>query len=314
MRNLIGCLLHNRTMNESNRLGLRTLLGFLILFLAVWIINLIFGVGVRTVLKNFTDSPAILTFLGSTLNFGIRLVVIVYLSALALKWLLRIDPWSAMFPFQSGFWKDFLFGFALAAVAMLIIFAIETGTGWLTVEARAWQQSSADIWLRGAWLALLTNVFVAITEETIYRGYLLTGLTAVWGKWIGLIVMSILFALPHLLVSDAGGTNPLLFNLLLMIPGIVLGLAYLRSGALWLPIGIHLAWNLFQDEILNLTADSAHVIAALTTQQGPVWIVGTDYGVELGLAGIFGMGFVFAGIWLWTRKRYVPDPTWEMVN
>ena len=96
--------------------------------------------------------------------------------------------------------------------------------------------------------------------------------------------------------------------------GIVLGLAYLRSGALWLPIGIHLAWNLFQDEILNLTADSAHVIAALTTQQGPVWIVGTDYGVELGLAGIFGMGFVFAGIWLWTRKRYVPDPTWEMVN
>ena len=298
-----------KSLSPANRLGLRALGLFLILFLGVWIVNLIFGVGVNTVLKVFTDSAAILTFVGSTLNFGCRLVIIVYLSALALQRLLGVDPWALMFPARPGWWRDLTFGLGLGAGVMLVIFGLEIALGWLQVDGWAWRELSVQAWLRALWMALLTNLFVAVTEETVFRGYLLTGLAAAWGRRIGLLVMAILFSLPHFLVGDARETNLLVFTLLLMIPGVVLGLAYLRSRALWLPMGIHFAWNFFQDELLNLTADSAQNVAALTRQVGPSWLVGTEYGVEVGLAGVLGMGIVLGAVWLWTRDR-VPNPAW----
>ena len=34
---------------------------------------------------------------------------------------------------------------------------------------------------------------------------------------------------------------------------IMLGIAYLRSGALWLPIGIHFGWNALQGPVLGIS-------------------------------------------------------------
>jgi hypothetical protein len=67
----------------------------------------------------------------------------------------------------------------------------------------------------------------------------------------------------------------------------MLALAYLRSGSLWLPIGIHFGWNLMQDEIFNLHGRGvSQLIGAITIQHGPPWVVGTAYGIEVGLLGI----------------------------
>ena len=156
--------------------------------------------------------------------------------------------------------------------------------------------------------SILSCAQAAIGEEVVFRGYLLTGLDKAWGKWIGLIATAILFSLPHLTVMGAQETNWLLFTVLLALPGLLLGWTFLQSRSLWLPVGIHFAWNLMQDDVFNLLGrDVPSLIGAVTRQQGPEHFVGTSYGIEVGLAGIAGVVLVWLGVWFWTRKDRQPQ-------
>jgi hypothetical protein len=57
--------------------------------------------------------------------------------------------------------------------------------------------------------------------------------------------------------------------------------AYLKSGQLWLPIGLHLGWNLFQASIFGF-ASSGHISPSLISQStvGPDWLSGGEFGAE----------------------------------
>lgn len=70
---------------------------------------------------------------------------------------------------------------------------------------------------------LAAGAFAPIVEETFFRGYILTGLTARWGTGVAFVVSSLLFALAH--------TNLQAF-LLLLYAGLVLAYARWRSGSL----------------------------------------------------------------------------------
>jgi membrane protease YdiL (CAAX protease family) len=288
---------------SDHRLGLLVIAGFVALFVSVWIVNAVFGVGVNWVMRWLQFTPNVRVFFGSTLSYGGRLAVIVLLSALAVRKLLRLSPRKVMFSSRSGWWKDLLVGFLLAAGVMLLVFAIEVKAGWLVVEGWNWQVLSPDAWLRNLWLAILVNATAAVGEEAVFRGYLLTGLARAWGQWIGLTIMAVVFAALHLLATGAEETYWLLFVGLLALPGLLLGWAYLKAGSLWLPIGMHAAWNLFQDDLLNLHGRGVpSLVGAVTRQQGPEWFVGTTYGIEVGLAGILAVVLVWVGVWLWTTR------------
>jgi len=59
------------------------------------------------------------------------------------------------------------------------------------------------------------------------------------GPFATILPVAVLFGLAH---SQNLNFGPLaLFNTILW--GVVLGYAYLRSGDLWLPIGLHFGWN-----------------------------------------------------------------------
>jgi hypothetical protein len=134
---------------------------------------------------------------------------------------------------------------------------------------------------------------------------MLSGLKEAWGEAIGLVVMSLIFAYQHLVVSTAGQIPIPLFVLSLLDPGLLLGWAYLRTGSLWLPIGIHSMWNLVQDDLLNLPGrTSLETIFGMQTHlQGPLWLVGSAYGIETGLLSMVPLAIGFAGVCLWTRNR-----------
>jgi len=85
----------------------------------------------------------------------------------------------------------------------------------------------------------------------------------------------------------------------------MLGWTALRSGDLWLPVGIHFAWNLVQGDLLNLTGSPARgtVFGAVTEQAGPAWFVGTRYGIEVGVAGVLALLLVTGGVVWWTTWR-----------
>lgn len=82
-------------------------------------------------------------------------------------------------------------------------------------------------------------LFGAVGEEMLFRGYGFQVLVKGMGPFATVLPVSVLFGLAH---SQNLNFGPLaLFNTILW--GVVLGYAYLRSGDLWLPIGLHFGWN-----------------------------------------------------------------------
>ena len=82
-------------------------------------------------------------------------------------------------------------------------------------------------------------LFGAVGEEMLFRGYMFQVLVKAIGPFATILPMSVLFGLAH---SDNLNFSWLaLVNTILW--GIVLGYAFLLSGDLWLPIGLHFGWN-----------------------------------------------------------------------
>jgi len=82
-------------------------------------------------------------------------------------------------------------------------------------------------------------LFGAVGEEMLFRGYGFQVLVKGIGPFATILPMAVLFGLAH---SQNLNFGPLpLTNTILW--GVVLGYSFLRSGDLWLPIGLHFGWN-----------------------------------------------------------------------
>ncbi|MGC1309695.1 MAG: type II CAAX endopeptidase family protein [Phormidesmis sp.] len=75
---------------------------------------------------------------------------------------------------------------------------------------------------------LLLLVYAPLVEELIFRGFLLQRWSARWGLTWGIVASSVLFGALH-------WNNPLGLTLF----GLVMGLLYVRSRSLWVPIACH---------------------------------------------------------------------------
>ena len=73
----------------------------------------------------------------------------------------------------------------------------------------------------------------------LFRGYAFQYLIGKMGPFATILPFGVLFGIVH-------GNNPNLTWLGLLNTaawGVLLGFAFLRSGDLWLPIGLHFGWN-----------------------------------------------------------------------
>lgn len=82
-------------------------------------------------------------------------------------------------------------------------------------------------------------LFGAVGEEMLFRGYMFQVLVKAIGPFATILPMSVLFGLAH--SDNLNFSWMALMNTVLW--GIVLGYAFLLSGDLWLPIGLHFGWN-----------------------------------------------------------------------
>lgn len=81
---------------------------------------------------------------------------------------------------------------------------------------------------------LTVAVLAPVFEELLFRGFLLPWLAARWGRNWALLASTLLFGAIHLAPSGLPALSAL---------GLVLGLAYLRTGDLRVCILVHGAWN-----------------------------------------------------------------------
>jgi membrane protease YdiL (CAAX protease family) len=82
-------------------------------------------------------------------------------------------------------------------------------------------------------------VFGAIGEEMLFHGYAFQVLMGALGPFATILPVSILFGAAH--IWNLGVTPLALVNTAAW--GLLFGVAFWRSGDLWLPIGLHLGWN-----------------------------------------------------------------------
>jgi membrane protease YdiL (CAAX protease family) len=181
---------------------------------------------------------------------------------------------------EHGRWRVGFSGPPLAAVRELLLGAMFAAV--LVLAADALVRASSLVWhpWRGTFpsLELLAVYMPAVLhEELVFRGYPFQKLRTLH-RPSALGGTSLVFAGMH--VGNHGITGLAFTNLVLA--GLLLALAYERYGRLWLPIGLHLAWNLLCGPVLGYGV-SGYVPASslfMTEGGGAPWLTGGAFGIE----------------------------------
>ena len=112
--------------------------------------------------------------------------------------------------------------------------------------------------------SLTVTFWAALLEELVYRGFLLSALCKAWGNKIGIILMTVLFSLPHFLLQEAP-TYWVQYIFLLIIASLVFAYSYLKTQSIALSFGIHFAFNLVSQDLLNLSTDAGENLFGFVT-------------------------------------------------
>lgn len=126
---------------------------------------------------------------------------------------------------------------------------------------------------------------VAVAEEVLFRGVIFRLVQQRWGTWMALAASALLFGLVHLVNPGATLWGALT---LAVEAGLMLGAAYVATGSLWLPIGLHLGWNITTVAIFGTIGSGGDAREALVeaVTPGPVWLTGGSFGPESSLISV----------------------------
>jgi membrane protease YdiL (CAAX protease family) len=158
-------------------------------------------------------------------------------------------------------------------------------------------------------LLIAATIVPAILEEIFFRGILFRWIEDFGGSWAALIVTSAFFGLAH--ISNPNATWFSSFAIA-MEAGLLLGGAYMLTRSLWLPIGLHAAWNFTQGFIFDVPVsglDQQGLVEARLS--GPEILSGGAFGLEASLIAVIvasGAGLLL--IYRAARLGQVERPWW----
>ena len=204
-------------------------------------------------------------------------------------------PWRRTFRMQ--FWQGGAIGFAAITsllVAMRLVGAFYLGTIAL---------HGVDVW---KWAAVYALVFilVALREEFRARGYALYTLTDGIGFWPAAIISAAIFGYGH--HGNSGEDWIGLFNAGLF--GLLACFLLRRTGNLWMPIGVHMAFDWGETYFYGV-ADSGNVLPGHllnSSSTGAAWLSGGTVGPEGSVLCTLMMIVVWAICAAWLREVKYP--------
>ena len=144
----------------------------------------------------------------------------------------------------------------------------------------------------------------AFSEEAMFRGYALQTLSRAKLAWLGVLITFLLFGGAHLGNPNAAGLT--FANTALA--GLWLAVAYLRTRSLWLPLGIHWAWNWALGWFFGLPISGIQLVSNPLLQgqdNGPKWLTGGSYGIEGGVACTIALTLFTVFLW---KTRWLSAP------
>lgn len=236
-------------------------------------------------------------------SVGVGLTILLYCGFLGLigVWGRKVSQYPHPYRYYGlSFTKenglDFLGGWGLGTITLIIFYGLQVSLGWLAVQTTSWQEPlPAKLlpilgvyfvdWQGAIAPGMLTSLGVGFAEEMLFRGWILSELERDYSPRTALISASLVFAILHFI-------KPL--NLILatwsqfaglMMMSVVLAIARRRCGGrLGVAIGLHggLVWCYY---IVNTT----HWLKP--TGVAPEWVTGISGNP---IAGIMGLLFLMA--------------------
>ena len=138
-------------------------------------------------------------------------------------------------------------------------------------------------------IGLLIFAFIAVfiqstTEELESRGMVFGKMAEVVPTWAAAVISAVFFSAIHLL--NDGITWISVITIITI--GIAYALAYYYTGSIYLPAGMHTAWNFTQDFIFGLpnSGNPSAMSILKSTALSDSWAYSTEFGVEGGYTAI----------------------------
>jgi uncharacterized protein len=252
---------------------------FITLFVAiVWLLGFLFPFIVGLEPPSDRLSPGLIA------QTGVMLVAALLAAWVLLRWVDRRPVQGLGFPMDGPGVRDLAAGVAVGTLALSAVVALFAALGWYRYTA---QPGSLAGWATMSGLALVALAIPAAAEEALLRGYPFRALVEGPGAATAVVVTSLVFAGLH--GSNPGAGAFALVNIFLA--GVLLAVAVLRTGTLWLATGVHLGWNWAMSGPLDLPVSGLQGLDVPlydAVAVGPTWVTGGTFGPEGGLAGTLG--------------------------
>lgn len=116
------------------------------------------------------------------------------------------------------------------------------------------------------WLILGIVILAPIAEELLFRGIIQGELRKAMPEWLAVIIQAILFAAFHV--------QPIQVSYVI-IPGLLLGMAYAWSRSIWVPIIMHIVFNFIGSVIPTLVGDDEILSMIVIFTQIAFIVIGT---------------------------------------
>lgn len=145
--------------------------------------------------------------------------------------------------------------------------------------------------------------FAAVVEEVIFRIFVFQTCENKWGTVPALAISSILFGLVHMVntVENATMGQQLLGCVFLIFEaGFLLNAVFLINRRIWLPLGMHWAWNFFEGPVFGTIVSGQNFGVSLLTAQtsGSMFATGGPFGPEGSVPGLI-VGVICGALATW---------------
>jgi hypothetical protein len=153
-----------------------------------------------------------------------------------------------------------------------------------------------------AWTGLGLAVQAAVTEELWMRALLFRLLWRAFGPLPAFAVAALVFAGLHLANPGASATA----GATVAVAGLMFCALYALTGRLWVPIGVHLAWNFAQGYLFGAVVSGVGLgdsLAVSTARLGAqAWLTGGIFGPEASVFALLLVSSVTVGALSLARK------------
>jgi hypothetical protein len=173
--------------------------------------------------------------------------------------------------------RNFLIGIVcgLAFLAVLLV-------GLKLLGVFTFGNPTIDLTSTGSYAASYAALFlaVAVGEETMFRGYAQVSLSRALSFWPAAILLGLMFGAAHL---GNGPSESYMGAAATGLFGIVFAYSFLKTGSLWLAIGIHAGWDYAESFVFGVSDSGTPALPGAIfhpTSQGPDWLTGGTVGPE----------------------------------